>query len=224
VGSRVLLFGALLQVSTGSSVPYFVFYLIGASAWRFFDGAAYWATRSIELNRRVLRRVYIPRLIVMVAALAPTVTEYLIYGVITVIVLGYYVLTTGQLYLHFSPEMAFAPLGILLCGLMAISIGFWTAPYAAQARDVRFTLRYVLGFWLYLTPVIYPLSSVPRSYRTIAEYNPMTAPIQLVKLGVLGNTELPVGSILATVVFLCVVGFGGFVFFSRAESLALDSL
>jgi lipopolysaccharide transport system permease protein len=224
VATRALLFGALLQVTSGNEVPYFLFFLVGHSAWHFFAGAAYWATRSLELNRRVMRRVYVPRLVPMVSSLAPSLVEYMLYTVITAIVLVYFVIVDGTFYLHVAPSTLYAPCAILVCALVAVSIGFWTAPFAVQARDVRFVLRYILGFWLFLTPVIYPLSAVPKGFQTIERLNPMTAPIQLLKLGMFGQAELPTVSVVSTAVWLLVVGVGGFVFFSRAESRALDSL
>ena len=225
ISIRVLLFAGLLKVRSGSDVPYFLFFLVGMSAFRFFEHAAYMSTRGIELNRGILRRVYVPRLTVVAAGIAPGVVEYALYGCITVVALAYYRVVDGRFYLNLGVQTLLWPAGLVLIVLMVFSVALWTSPLAPQARDVRFGLRYILGLWSFITPVIYPLSAVPPSYRRLVELNPMTAPVQMVKYGFFGvGDKVLLTSLAATGVWLVIVGFGGFVFFSRAESIALDSL
>ena len=114
--------------------------------------------------------------------------------------------------------------GCILAVLIATSIGFFTSVYGAQARDVRFALGYFLGFWFFLTPVIYPLSTIPADYRTLASLNPMLAPIEMVKQGLLGTGEITATSLASTSVFILVVGGLGYWFFWRSEAKAVDSL
>jgi lipopolysaccharide transport system permease protein len=223
VGSRVLLFGGLLGVPSGD-VPYLVFFLVGMSAWTFFDRTAYWATRSIELNRRVLRRMYVPRLTVLAAAAAPSALNYALYCVITAIVVFYYRFADGVFYVTFGLETFMAVAGLALVAALALSIGLWTSIFGAQARDVRFMLTYVLGFWFFLTPVIYPLSEVPESFRGVVELNPMTAPVELVKAGLLGGGDVPTTALAVTLGTIGVIALSGFWFFGRSETAALDSL
>jgi lipopolysaccharide transport system permease protein len=114
-------------------------------------------------------------------------------------------------------------LGLLLLLLMGLSIALWTSPYAARARDVRFGLRYTLGIWYFLTPVIYPLGAIPSTFEVLARLNPATAPIELVKFGLFGTGKVPYTSLWVTLAFSAVVAGGGMWFFGRHEEAAADA-
>lgn len=223
VASRVLIFGGLLGIPS-DGVPYLLFFLVGLAAWHLFAECAYWATRSIELNRGPLGRMYIPRLTTLVAAVAPGLLDYVIYGGLTLAALLYYAASDGVLYLELGLGLLAAGAGLVLIVLLGLSVGLWTSVYAVQARDVRFGLSYFLSFWFFLTPVIYPLSTVPEGYRSALAFNPMTAPIELVKGGVLGQGEASALALAVTLGTILVVGGLGLVFFGRSEARALDSL
>ncbi len=223
IGARVLVFGGLLKAPS-DGIPYLIFFLVGTSAWEVLDRTAYFATRSIELNRRVFTRMYVPRLTALVASVAPSAVNFLLYFLITVGAAIGYSIADDKAYLVPDAGILLAVAGLILITLIALGIGLWTAPYAAQARDVRFALRYALSFWYFLTPVIYPLSAIPARYRGIASVNPMTAPIQMVKRGILGVGEVPITAMWVTFGTIVVLIVGGLVHFGRAEAAAVDSL
>jgi lipopolysaccharide transport system permease protein len=129
-----------------------------------------------------------------------------------------------RLYLRLEPELLIAAGGLVLCVALALSIGLFTSIYGAQARDVRFTLSYLLGLWYLVTPVLYPLSAMHGTYREVAELNPMTAPVQMVKYGALGIGEVPLESLAVSLGLLLVLSTLGLWFFAKSESAAVDSL
>src|SRR5437763_160305 len=95
---------------------------------------------------------------------------------------------------------------------------------SARARDVRWSLRYALSFWFLITPVIYPLSQVPSGYRTAAELNPLAAPVELIRYGLLGVGRFPPLAIATSIGSIVVVGGLGLLFFNSREASALDNL
>ena len=223
VTARVFVFGTVLDIPS-QGVPYLIFFIVGMSAWSLFEESLFWAARSIELNRRVLRRVYVPRLTMLVGSLSIALVEYLIYVVITLIAAGYFVLADGTTYLDIGANALVALGGLVLVVLLAQSFGLWLSVLGAQARDVRFTLRYFTAFWFFLTPVIYPLDSIPENLRWLAAINPVTAPVEMVKYGILGIGDVPFDALAVTGAFIVVVASGGFLFFERSEAAALDAL
>jgi lipopolysaccharide transport system permease protein len=223
VTSRALLFGGLLAVpSTG--LPYLLFFLVGVSAWQVLDRTAYWATRSLELSRSVFKRMYVPRLTAVCGAVVPSFVDYLLYMLIAIIVVIYYRVTTGVFYVELSARTLWALVGLAMLLLIVLSVGIWLAPFAARARDIRFGLAYALGPWFFVTPVIYPLGAVPSPFEVVAYLNPATAPIELVKFGLLGTGGIPGWSLVVSVGFLCLVIPSGLMLFARIEAAAVDSL
>jgi ABC-type polysaccharide/polyol phosphate export permease len=209
VGARVLLFGGFLGVASGDR-PYFMFFVVGTAAWQLFDRTAFWATRAIEMNRTLFSRVHVSRLAAVAAAVVPGVLDFLLYAGICAVGATYYLVADGTSYLILDPRaVAAAALGVLLIVLSALAVGLWTSALAAETRDARFFFRYLSGFWYFITPVIYPIS---------------TAPVELVKYGVLSTAPPTTTSLAATAVFLVVVLAGGLWFAARSQRAAVERI
>lgn len=224
VGSRVLLFGGFLGVASGDR-PYFMFFIVGMAAWQLFERTSFWATRALEMNRALFSRVNVSRLTAVLAAAVPGMLDFLLYAALAAIGAVFYKVSRGTSYLIFDLRaVAAVAVGVTLLMLFALGIGLWTATLAAETRDVRFFSRYVFGFWFFLTPVIYPISTIPEKYRTIAELNPITAPVELVKYGALRTAPPTLSSLLVCVAFLSVLVVGGLWFFARGQRVAVERI
>jgi len=220
--ARALVFGGILGVATGR-VPYFIFFLVASAGWQLFAEATYWATRSLELNRRLLAKVYVPRLVPLAAAAIAAVVEYLVLVGLWGAALLYYILRYDRIFVIVSIRTLLVPVGIVLLVLLGLGIGLWTSAYGMHKRDVRFMLTYVLSFWYVITPVIYPLSAVPHQYIPLVELNPVVAPIQMIKDGLLGSEGLTTSASLVTLAAVVVIWAGGLWLFGRAETTAIDA-
>jgi lipopolysaccharide transport system permease protein len=219
VAGRVLLFGGLLAVASGTR-PYFMFFIVGATAWRFFSTGVVMATRGLELNRSLFQRVNLPRATAVAAAIVPATIEAGIFALIGLAGAIYFKLTQGSFFLVFGVSTLAAVAGFALLALYVFAIGLWTAPLSLHARDVRFILTYFLGLWYVATPVIYPISSIPQQFRPLAVYNPITAPVELIKYGILQTSGPSHVSVVVSLVAIAVLLLGGLLTFARAEAKA----
>lgn len=181
-----------------------------------------WGTRSLELNRGFMTRIYLPRLILPVATMTPAFLNFAISLAVLAIAIAYYRMTTGVLYL--TPwHLGWALLAVVDATVLALGIALWTSVPALQARDVRFTIGYILGFWLFLTPVLYPLNVAPK-YAWLLALNPMVAPVNAFKYGILGIGGVsPIQWLVSG--SMSALAFGsGLWFFGRAEADAADKV
>jgi lipopolysaccharide transport system permease protein len=101
--------------------------------------------------------------------------------------------------------------------VFAWACALWFSPLAPRARDVRRLAAYVIGFWYFLTPVMYPLGEIPSSYRFLASLNPVTAPIEMVKNGLLDVGEVTTLGLISYFVALTVAGGVGLRIFLPKE-------
>jgi lipopolysaccharide transport system permease protein len=108
--------------------------------------------------------------------------------------------------------------------LLACALSLWTSVWQARARDVRFGVRYVLAFWIIFTPVIYPLSVVPADFRWLMHLNPLTAPLETFRWGMLPGLEHSWAWFGYTVVLTLVVLLSGVWNFARSESATMDRM
>jgi len=220
---RVFVFGSLLNVSGKTSTPYFLFVAVGTAAWDLFASSVMWATRSLELNSGTLTRIYVPRLILPLATMVPGFVYFVVHLAVIVGTLVFYRFQHGVWYLD-ATWLFVAPVALVLIVLTALAIGLWTSVLGAGARDVRFGLSYVLEFWIYVTPVVYPLTIVPPDVARAMMFNPLSVFVVAFRGAILGG-EGPEpwawGVALATV---GVALAAGLTFFLRAEAEAVDSL
>jgi len=223
VGARVLLFGALLRVPS-EGVPYLIFLLVGMSCWQLFQGGLYWATRSTELNKRFLGKIYLPRLLLLVSSISVELLELFMYAVIIALVVGFYAILDGVVYVQLGPELLVALAGYLMAIGLVWALGLFTSVYGAQSRDMRFALTRILAFWFFITPVLYPISIVPEQFRTLMALNPMTGPVELVKWGLLGVGEVQPLAVIASLATIATIGIAGLFFFASSEAAAVDNL
>jgi lipopolysaccharide transport system permease protein len=220
---RVLLFGGILKVSSQHGTPYFLFVAVGSAAWELFASAAMWATRSIELNGGLLSRMYVPRLILPVSTMAPSLLSFLVNVGVIALIFGYFRVRDGVWYLD-PTWLAVAPVALVLMLLLALPIGLWTSVLAVGARDVRFGLGYALDFWIYLTPVVYPMSAVPEHLHWLLMLNPMTVLVVAFRGAIFGGegpTPLQWAWALAVIAASLAAGLA---YFQRAEAEAVDNL
>lgn len=223
VGLNALVFGGMLdQAQKVEHVPYFLFFLCGMTAWTVFERSLYFVTLSVEKNRKLVTRVYFPRLILPASAVAPG----LLYLAILIVVLVATVIALhqgeGVWYVTVTPRLftALAAIAAALC--FAVAIGLWTSVLQARFRDVRYALRYVTPFWFLLTPIVYPMSEISGRYPWLVALNPMAPIVEMFRWGTIGGTfPAHAGTSLALIVVTMATGLW---FFNREESASVDKL
>jgi lipopolysaccharide transport system permease protein len=221
VGSFV--YGSVMDVPSGG-VPYFLFFMIGQVPWNCFDGPLIRGGRGIEVNRELLTKLYVPRIILPMGQMTAGLIEPAIILIVLLVAIGYYRVTDGVWYVQMSLRLLACAASACLVLFLAFSLSLWTSVWQARARDVRFGVRYVLAFWLLFTPVIYPLSMVPAEYQWLMRLNPMTEPVQMFRWGALPGQEHSWPWLGYTIACTLVIFFGGVWHFSRTESATMDKM
>lgn len=165
-----LFLGKLSRVGS-EEVPYLAFALAGMVAWTFFSTAAAAAAESLVSNQVLLRKIFFPREVLPLAAVAATMVD-LLPGLAT---LG----VVAALY-GFLPTLTWLalPLPLLVLVATAAAVGLFVSAANVYYRDVRHALPFILSMLLFASPVVYSLGSVPGGWREFyAIVNPVAAAI-----------------------------------------------
>ena len=213
---RSVLFGAFLQVSSGGT-PYLLFLVVGSIAWVLFERVTYWGYRSLQYNARYFRALPVPWLPAITGTVMPGAVQAVLYTTVAAGVAVYYWIADGTSYLHIGPGTLYALLGLLMALLYGWMLGLLLAPIVRVVRDVRLLVPYPLMFLYVLTPVVYTTDTMPEKYQAIAIHNPLTAPIEFVRHGLLGMDLPSQASILTSVAVLAVTIPIALLLFARAE-------
>ena len=221
IGSFV--FGGILAVPS-HGVPYLVFFLAGQLPWNCFDGPLVRASRGLEANRELLTKLYVPRVILPVGAMAAGLVEPAILSGAFVAAVACYRVVDDRWYVQLDVRTLAAVAAVLVVLAIAVGCSFFTSIWQARARDVRFILRYVVSFWMFLTPVVYPLTHVPPRFRLVMQLNPLTAPIETFRWAVFPGLEHSWPWLGYSAVMAVVLLVGGWWYFTRSEQTTLDVL
>jgi lipopolysaccharide transport system permease protein len=218
---RVSVLGSVLSASTGR-VPYSLYAMVGLTAWQLFETVAYWSTRSLEINRRVLRRLHLPWFGIVLSGFGPGAFHLVMYALVTLGVAGWFALTKGTTYLSLGLDTLALPLGLALTGAVSLALGLVLARSSVRVRDVRFGLAYAVGFWMFVTPVLYPIDRLTGVLHVATLVNPVTAPVEIVKQSLLASGWPPVVSCVSTAVWLVVLTSFGLRGLLNQESEAME--
>jgi lipopolysaccharide transport system permease protein len=221
---QAMIFGGVLGVTAPAGLPYFVFLMTGTCVWTLFAQGLMWATRSFQINRSFLGKMYFPRIILPASCMAPAFFFFFVMLVMLGLTFVYYGLAKGQWHMASLSLWPWSVAAVLVAYLLALAIGLFTSVLNAEYRDVRFTLTYVLQFWSLLTPIIYPISAVPEQYRWLVFINPMSSVVQAFKYGILGVEPVSPLQFLTGIVVTLVVLMCGLWYFGRAEGQAVDRI
>lgn len=122
----------------------------------------------------------------------------------------------------FSPWLLVLPLLIVQLAMLAAGFGFWMAALNAKYRDLSQLSGVLVQLWMYATPVIYPLAQVPEKWRWLVALNPISFPVEMFRLALLGagtvTLQLASTSLAITVVMLAT----GLAIFNKAEKSYVD--
>ncbi len=176
-----LFFGRLFGMAERvGGVPYPVFLFAGLLGWTLFSGAVTAASQSLVNNAHILGKVYFPRLLLPLAALAAPAVDYGLAMLVLLGMMAWFGVTIGPSLLLLIPLLitllvTAAGLGVTLAGIMV-----WF-------RDVRQAVPFALQLLFFLTPVVMPVSIIPTDLQWLAYLNPLTGTIEAMRAAVLGE-------------------------------------
>lgn len=214
-----IFFGGFAKVSS-DGVPYPLFSFTGLLPWELFATALGIASRSLVNNSNMITKVYFPRLILPISSILAGVVDFLIAFVVLLGLMLYYRWPV-------SPYFWTLPLFMLLALVSALGVGLWLSALNVQYRDVGYITPFLTQFWLFVTPVVYPLSMVTNdTLRFLMALNPMTGVVEGFRWALLGASQQPApGSLLyisaAVAVVLLVTGL---FYFNRMERVFADMI
>jgi len=217
VGTMVLftvIFGRLAKLPS-DGVPYPIFTLAALLPWQLFSSALLGAATSVVGSAGLITKVYFPRLVVPIAAVAANLVDFGVSLVLLVALMAWYgVVPTAAVVL--------LPAFVFLAVVTAFAAGLWLAALNVKYRDVRYLLPYLTQVLLFASPVAYSTSMIESPvWRTVYGLNPMAGIIQGFRWALLG-AQPPADLILPGVIVTGLLLAGGLVYFRHTEDTFAD--
>ena len=215
------IFGRIAKIPT-DGIPHIVFYLCGVTVWNYFSECLTLTSNTFVANQKIFGKVYFPRVLVPLSILISNLIKFAIQFCIFLIVWFFY-LYKGEITPNW--ELLFLlPVVIIIMGGTSLGFGMLFSSMTATYRDLTFLLKFGVQLWMYGTPVIYSLSTMPDNYKFYIELNPITYLIETVRSIFLGGDGYRFEGLLYSSVFSVVILFVGFVVFSKIERKFMDTV
>ena len=145
-----------------------LFLLCAMLPWNFFQLSVSACISSLTGNSALIKKTYFPRRVVSGCAVGAALVNHLIeMGLLLVAVVAF-----GNYY-----ALEYLPAAVLLTIILIafpLGLGLMLSALNVYFRDIEHFMSIIFLVWLYLTPIIYPLSVVPARYHTLLKLNPMT--------------------------------------------------
>ena len=162
-----VVFSHIVKVDTGK-IPYPLFSYVAMLPWVFFSGGLNAGTECLVSNFNLITKVYFPREVFPISAVLGKIVD-LALGMLVLIPLFIYY------HVHVTSWLLFALPLLILQTCFVLGLAFILSAANLFYRDIRHVMPLVTQVWMYLTPIIYPVSLVPKKYLGLYMLNPMAA-------------------------------------------------
>lgn len=216
-----VIFGVIANIST-DGIPQFLFYMSGNILWSFFSSCLNRSSSTFLSNARMFGKVYFPRLVMPISGILYNSVTFIVQFAMYFILILIYMFSGANI--HPNALALLLPILLLQTALLGTAIGLIITSVTTKYRDLNILVSFGVSLWMYLTPVVYPISQVPEKLRAILFLNPVAPIVETLRYAFLGSgTFEPVYLIISMVVtalFLII----GIVVFNQVEKNFIDTV
>ena len=203
------IFGMLAKVPS-DGVWYPVFSLTALLPWTYFAQAVTRAGESVVTNAKIVSKIYFPRLWLPLAMVVSPLIDF----ALSMVLLFGLLLYAG---IPLTWKVVTLPAFILLAMLTALGLSLFTSAMNVKYRDVGHAIPFVIQIWMYLSPIVYPVSLVPEHWRWLYGLNPMAGVIEGFRWALLGRTAPDPVVMAESLIVLLFIVLSGLVYFRKME-------
>jgi len=216
-----VIFGRIAKMPT-DGLPQFLFYMSGTVVWTYFSDCLNKTSNTFITNSQLFGKVYFPRLTVPISILISTLIAFIIQFILFLGFTLYFWLKGAAI----QPNIwvLFTPVLLVMMAGLGLGCGIIVSSLTTRYRDLRFLVAFGVQLWMFATPIIYPVSSIPEQYQMLIKANPITPIVETFRYAFLGAGTVSIPNLLYSAGFMLVVLTIGILLFNRIEATFMDSI
>ena len=216
-----LIFGKVAKIPT-EGLPPFIFYLSGTVVWSYFATCLNQTGRTFITNAQIFGKVYFPRISVPISIAITSLFQFLIQFIIFIGFLFYFI--SRGLDIEIGMNIFFLPLILLHLALLSLGAGLIISAATTKYKDLNLAMSFLVQIWMYVTPIVYPLSEVPNQYKIFIVLNPMTAIVESFRHVFLGVSSISINDLQLSIFITIMIFSLGVLAFSKMEKTFMDTI
>jgi lipopolysaccharide transport system permease protein len=199
-----------------SGVPDVILVLAAVLPWQLFASALAEASTSLIGNTSLIAKVYFPRLIIPLSAVATALVDFAITLVMLAGLMAWYGVWPDV-------RLFALPLFVAQCAILALGLGLLLAALTVTYRDFRYVVPFAIQLGLFISPVAFESSQVPERWRAIYALNPLVGIIDGFRWSLLGTALDPAVVAVSVAMTLASLAAGVW-YFRRTEQGFADAI
>jgi lipopolysaccharide transport system permease protein len=217
----VMIFGQIAKLST-DGVPQIAFYLSGVTIWNYFSETLTKTATVFRDNAAVLGKVYFPRLIMPLSIVVSGLMKFAIQFALFLAVVFYYTFSNNSI--HPNIWLLATPFLVLLMAAFSLGLGMIFSSLTTKYKDLVFLLTFGIQLFMFATPVVYSITSIPEERQWIINLNPLTGIFECFRYGFLGSGNFDPQSLIMSTGIIAVILSLGVLIFNKVEKSFMDTV
>ena len=219
---QAFVFGGIAGIST-DGVPMILFYLCSNAVWAYFASCLTNNASTFTANAYVFGKVYFPRLTTPISNVISSIIRFGIQMLMVMMFMVYF-LILGQVHPNWLAWLVI-PVELIHLGVLGMGFGIIISSLTTKYRDLMILVEFGVSAWMYLTPVVYPLSTLEGGWmRTLLLCNPVTTSVELMRYAILGQGTLEWGFYGLSWFVTLAVALVGIMIFNKVERNFMDTV
>ena len=219
---QAFVFGEIAGIET-DGVPVLLFYLCSNAIWTFFSTCLINNANTFTENAYVFGKVYFPRLTMPISNILSCAIRFGIQMILVLLFMVYF-LIQGQVAPHWAAWILI-PLELVHLGVLGMGFGIIVSSMTTKYRDLGVLVGFGVSLWMYLTPIVYPLSIAAEGWmKTVLMLNPVTIPVEIIRYAVVGKGTFLWGYYGLSWLLTLAVALLGIMIFNKVERTFMDTV
>lgn len=217
----IILFGNIAKLST-DGIPQVLFYLSGITVWNYFSESLTKTSSVFTANAGMFGKVYFPRLIMPLSIVVSALMKFAVQFAIFLLVWLYFLFFTETILPNWW--ILITPLLIIMMAMFALGMGMIFSSMTTKYKDLTFLLTFGVQLWMYITPVVYPISALPEKFRFLVYANPLSSIFECFRYAFLGAGSFNPTDLVWSFIMILAILIIGTVIFNKVEKSFMDTV
>lgn len=214
-------FGTIAGISS-DGVPYFIFYMSGYTLWSYFAKCLTDTSATFTGNAAIFGKVYFPRLVMPISSVITGLLNFIVQMIMLIVFWIYYYYMGANIKISFW--IVLIPILVLQTAILAMGFGIIISSLTTKYRDLKVLVGFGVSLWMYITPIIYPISTLSDKMQKMCLLNPMAPIIEMFKFSIIGTGSVRLEYWGISWIITCLVCFVGVILFNRTEKTFMDTV
>lgn len=203
-----------------NGIPYPIFLFIGLLPWIYFQTSLSSSALVLVDNSNLLKKVNFPREVLPYSIICSKSIDLFF----SLLLLGFFIIfynLNGIYNLSISPTIFYIIPFFIIQVILMSGLALLLSAANLFYRDIQYVTNLMLLMWMYLTPVVYPISLVPEKYLWLYKLNPMVEIIEGYRAAIF-NSPFDWLALISSAIISSVIFLFGFWIFKKSEKVFAD--